>query len=213
MKVFLVFLGMVSMVVALSCSDTSADQSNSDGAQTPNQTATNVDAAAPVIDHVTVRRSELGHIKAKANEKTAEIEFDVKTAVLANFYDKFFICLSDVANDEVRSSGQFPPAPDNSGPYHKITIGLEPTPTAPGEFVLTKLSYSVKDADLHFNFGWQGDSVAGKVVLDSVEGTLPEEGGGIRARPAKIKGRFEATNTYGGVFSGTFEASGIPPAE
>ncbi len=116
----------------------------------------------------------LGHIKAKANEKTAEIEFDVKTAVLANSYDKFVICLSDVPNDEVRDSGQFPPSPENSPPYHRIVLGLESVPTAPGEFVLTKLSYSVKDPEMHFNFGWSGESVAGTLTIDTLEGELPE---------------------------------------
>lgn len=150
-----------------------------------------------------------GHVDAKANEKTDPVAFDVNTAVLANFFDKFTVCLSDVPDDTVRDSGQFPPAEDDGSHYHRIVLRFAEVPSGPGTYPLSGLTYSVRDPDMHFNFGWSDESLTGTVTLDSMSGTLPEIPGGVRSRPEQISGAFEAANTYGGVFSGTFTASGI----
>ena len=45
-----------------------------------------------------------------------------------------------------------------------------------------------------------------------LEGELPAGEAGLKARPETVEGTFEATNKYGGVFTGTFKAAGIPGA-
>lgn len=152
--------------------------------------------------------SQRGRVQAKANEKSPETEFDVKTAVVTHYGDRFCVCLSDIADDEVRDLGQFPPAKDDLTSYHRMVLVLESAPNAPGTISLTRLEYSVKDPEAHFNFGWPAESIDGTVTVDSMAGELPEGPGRVAVRPATMTGSFQVSNTYGGHFSGNFVAEG-----
>ncbi len=196
----------------LSCTDEASETPQDPGAKPPQENAgAEVNAppeAKPEVDPV----KDLGSVSAKANEKTANVDFKVSTALVSNSYDKFAISLSDVADDPVDGLGQFPPSDNEELMYHRIVLKFEEAPTVPGEFPLKGLLYSVEDEEMHFNFGWSGDSVSGTVTIVKLEGELPAGEAGLKARPETVEGTFEATNKYGGVFSGTFKAAGIPEA-
>ncbi len=151
-----------------------------------------------------------GRITAKANEETEAIKFRAQTAVLTNFHNTFSISLSDLPDDPVRSSGQFPPSEDDGSVYHRIVLTLKEVPTTRGQIPIKGLAYSVRDTDMHFNFGWSEESITGIVTIADLSGELPEEPGGVKSRPASIEGSFRATNKYGGSFSGKFIAAGLP---
>jgi len=202
-------------LLGLSCTDEALETPQEPGAKPPQEDAeAEVNAPPEAKPEVVPAKPEvapakdLGSVSAKANEEEAVLDFKVATAVVTNAYDKFSISLSDVADDPVRDSGQFPPVDDEEF-HHRILLRFGEVPTAPGKFPVGGLNYYVKDEETTFNFGWSGDSVSGTVTVDKLAGELPAGEYGVRARPESVEGSFDVTNKYGGVFKGTFKAAAV----
>ena len=216
MKAYIAIPCLMSVsLLGLSCTDEAPETPQDPGAKPPQENAeAEVNAPPEPKPEVAPAKPEaapakdLGSVSAKANEKAAVLDFKIATAVVTNAYDKFSISLSDVADDPVRDSGQFPPVEDEKF-HHRILLRFGEVPTAPGKFPVGGLNYYVKDEETTFNFGWSGDSVSGTVTVDKLAGELPAGEYGVRARPESIEGSFDVTNKYGGVFKGTFKAAGV----
>lgn len=153
-----------------------------------------------------------GRFTAQPEGDDETAEFTVRTAAVSNWLGRVRISLTDRRDAAIDDSGEFDIDLPEEVEYHRIKITLAELPTAPGEYAVTRFTYSVRDATNHFNYGWGDESVDGTVTLTAVEGELPGDGP-IKTRPERIAGHFEVTNSRGGHFAGEFTAPGWRPAE
>ena len=129
MKMYIAIPCVMSVsLLGLSCTDEAPETPQEPGAKPPQENA-GAEVTVPPEPKPEVAPAkpaaapakDLGSVSAKANEKTPVLDFKIATAVVTNSYDKFSVSLSDVADDPVRDSGQFPPVDDEKF-HHRILL-------------------------------------------------------------------------------------------
>ncbi len=154
------------------------------------------DTPAPTV------AATLGSVTARPEAGDADTSFEVRTAALGRSYFGFHILLSDLADEEVGSSGKWARlSSELEPPYHRLAITVAELPSETGEVAATRLEYSLQDAAAGpFNYGWT--ELEGPVVFEQVADIVEVKEGLVPG--ARIVGSFDLTNNRGGHFLGRF---------